>query len=160
MGEVNVKAIFDESFKTVTKKMTGLALRGTNTAAAKKECYEGLIHTKGQFAADIRFFWNASLYEYIASNMVHEDSLTEEEKILYINEYMNITCGHALSNINNRMGPPPSRLSIPRIFHEEKPCESGCVEDGTETEELCYDSEHGMMYVKIGWSSGKKGVEV
>ena len=37
---------------------------------------------------------------------------SEDEKLLYINEYINIVCGCALSNISNKIG-GASRLTVP-----------------------------------------------
>lgn len=37
---------------------------------------------------------------------------SDDEKLLYINEYINIVCGFALSNISNKIG-GSSKLTVP-----------------------------------------------
>lgn len=155
MGEINVRMIFDDSLITVTQQIAGLTLRSKDKVQfGNSICYMGIIHTKGRFAAMIQFVWSEDMYNYIISRMTNGASMSDEDKTLYMNEYMNITCGHALSAINNKIGRPSSRLSIPAVYKE---LEEGVVNSGKAdmSELLNYDTEHGKMQVEINYAMGQ-----
>lgn len=154
MKELNVKTIFEDSLVTVTQQIAGLKLQSKDNIQFDDNMhYMGIIQTKGRFEAIIQFVWSKEMYDYIIFRMTDGQSMSDDDKILYINEYMNITCGHALSMINNKIGRPSSRLSIPEVFKEEKKCTVKTKKTDA-SESLNYDTEHGKMKVKIDYAMG------
>lgn len=151
MQEINVEKIFGDSLVQVTKQIAGLELQLQEQAEREQTGYMGIIHTKGRFGAAIQFLWTKELYEYIVSQMTAGEQLPEEEQLLYMNEYMNITCGHALSVINNELGKPSSRLSVPEIHKEILPDDGSTEEKGIQAI-MCYNTGHGTMKIEIAYT--------
>lgn len=154
MKELNVKTIFEDSLVTVTQQIAGLELQSKDNIQFDDNMrYIGVIRTKGRFEAIIQFVWSKEMYDYIIFRMTDGQSMSDDDKVLYINEYMNITCGHALSMINNEIGRPSSRLSIPEVFRKEEKC-AVKTQRADASESLNYDTEHGKMRVKIDYAMG------
>ncbi len=131
MLNMDVKEIFDTSFCEVTKKLVKLEL--------KKVCDE---EGKEEDKADL------------LNNGV---TPSKEEVPLYLNEYINIACGHAVSRMNNLAG-QASRLSIPSFYQEEEPLEDKWgVHSGRW---LSYHTEIGRLHIFIKYSLQSENEEV
>ena len=143
---MNVKEIFDTSFCEVTKKLVKLEL--------KKVCNE---ETHGYINSIVICQFSDGLFRYIIDTMNNGVTPSEEEIPLYLNEYINIACGHAVSRMNNLAG-HSSRLSIPSFYQEEEPLEdkwgirSGCW--------LSYHTEIGRLHIFLKYSFQSEQEEV
>ena len=141
MTDVKVEEIFDDAFVNVSKKIVSLKL---DRKADKK-----LVHTKGKFVSTIICGFSSMMFDIIIKNMNGGKMPSEDEKILYINEYVNIVCGRALSEINNQMG-VSSRLTVPTLSLD---VDSISVEPGkTGNEILYYESEFGQIKISINYT--------
>ena len=148
MTDVKVEEIFDDAFVNVSKKIVSLKLdRKADKKADIK--YLELVHTKGKFVSTIICGFSPAMFETIIKNMNGGKMPSEDEKILYINEYVNIVCGRALSEINNQMG-VSSRLTVPTLCLE---ADGINVEPGkTGNEILYYETEFGQIEIAIHYT--------
>ena len=148
MTDVKVEEIFDDAFVNVSKKIVSLKLdRKADKKANIK--YLELVHTKGKFVSTIICGFSPAMFETIIKNMNGGKMPSEDEKILYINEYVNIVCGRALSEINNQMG-VSSRLTVPTLCLE---ADGINVEPGkTGNEILYYETEFGQIEIAIHYT--------
>ena len=152
MLNMNVKEIFDTSFCEVTKKLVKLELKKVCNEEEKEEDkaeilnkgYREAIETHGYINSIVICQFSDELFRYIIDTMNNGVTPSEEEIPLYLNEYINIACGHAVSRMNNLAG-HSSRLSIPSFYQEEEPLEdkwgirSGCwLSYRTEIGRACY----------------------
>lgn len=145
MELVEVREIFRHSLTRISGQIAGITLTPADRVEFSEEYYMGVIYTKGKFAAMVEFFWCKELYEYIACQMTGGRGVSDEDKVLYVNEYMNIICGKALSDINNILGKPASRLSVPAINRGRKTVGATGHEDNV----LAYKTDHGVMLVRL-----------
>ena len=121
MSTVKVDEIFNHAFVSITKKLTSVELDKEKAVVDEDEIkYRELVYTKGKFESTIVCEFSAKAFEHIVSAMYGGNMPPEDMLILYINEYVNIVCGRALSEINNATG-FTARLTVPS-FHsiEEK----------------------------------------
>ncbi len=147
---VQVDEVFDRVWVTFTKVLTGLEINRTTESNWKgKNTLMETIYTSGNFDAYIMCEMDLELYEYIISKMYGGCIPPEEERILYLNEYINIICGRAVSVINNATG-YASRLSVPTFY----PCgEDFCeTESKAEKKTLIYETEKGFMRIVINYT--------
>ena len=63
---------------------------------------------------------NHDMYRQILSGMYGGGMPPEEERALYINEYMNVVCGRIVSKVNT-LTDSVSKLSVPEYFGENDP---------------------------------------
>lgn len=147
-----VKQIFDASFFDITKKLVRLEVSRVDTIGEEqKEAvlvkgYREKIQTKGAVNTTIVCQFPEPLFQYIICTM-HGGTLPAEEEIpLYINEYMNIICGHAISKINN-ITKTKSRLSVPEFFGEKESVQFSAERE--KVQYLAYQSPYGVMYVYL-----------
>lgn len=145
---VKVEEIFDDAFVTVSKKIVSLELH--RKAVKKMDIkYLEMVHTRGNFASTITCGFSSLMFDTIIRNMNGGKMPSEDEKILYINEYVNIVCGRALSEINNQIG-VPSRLTVPELCLN---ADRISVEPGkTGNEILYYETEFGQIKISIHYT--------
>ena len=135
MTEMKVGKIFDDAFISISKKLISLDLRRKKEEIISVKCME-FVKTKGKFNSTIICGFSSDIFDAIIIGMNDGKMPSEDEKVLYINEYVNIICGRALSEINNRLG-RTSRLTVPMMCSD------------MENEVLFYETEFGNIEVCI-----------
>ena len=145
MTEMKVGKIFDDAFISISKKLISLDLRRKKEEIISVKCME-FVKTKGKFNSTIICGFSSNIFDAIIIGMNDGKMPSEDEKVLYINEYVNIICGRALSEINNRLG-RTSRLTVPMMCSDK---ESIDIDDSEmENEVLFYETEFGNIEVCI-----------
>ena len=145
MTEMKVGKIFDDAFISISKKLISLDLRRKKEEIISVKCME-FVKTKGKFNSTIICGFSSDIFDAIIIGMNDGKMPSEGEKVLYINEYVNIICGRALSEINNRLG-RTSRLTVPMMCSDK---ESIDIDDSEmENEVLFYETEFGNIEVCI-----------
>ena len=145
MTEMKVGKIFDDAFISISKKLISLDLRRKKEEIISVKCME-FVKTKGKFNSTIICGFSSDIFDAIIIRMNDGKMPSEDEKVLYINEYVNIICGRALSEINNRLG-RTSRLTVPMMCSDK---ESIDIDDSEmENEVLFYETEFGNIEVCI-----------
>ncbi|MCD7825030.1 MAG: chemotaxis protein CheX [Clostridiaceae bacterium] len=149
---MEVREIFDTAFCDVTKKIVQLDLYKSGQEQQEKlglqKCRE-VIRTHGYVNAVIVCQFSDEMFRYIPGAMNKGVPPTEEEVPLYINEYINIACGYAISRLNNMAG-TPSRLSVPQFYQRGEPLEGDMNFD--EKQCLSYRSRIGELQVYLFYS--------
>ena len=136
MTEMKVGKIFDDAFISISKKLISLDLRRKKEEIISVKCME-FVKTKGKFNSTIICGFSSDIFDAIIIGMNDGKMPSEDEKVLYINEYVNIICGRALSEINNRLG-RTSRLTVPMMCSDK---ESIDIDDSEmENEVLFYET--------------------
>ena len=139
MTEMKVGKIFDDAFISISKKLISLDLRRKKEEIISVKCME-FVKTKGKFNSTIICGFSSDIFDAIIIGMNDGKMPSEDEKVLYINEYVNIICGRALSEINNR-------LTVPMMCSDK---ESIDIDDSEmENEVLFYETEFGNIEVCI-----------
>lgn len=118
MLSAELENIFDSAFCEVTRKLVKLDLQKTEEEEEDSlltEGYREVIETHGYMNARIVCRFSDELFRYITDMMNCGETPSEEEIPLFINEYINITCGYAVSKLNNLVG-HSSRLSVPNFY--------------------------------------------
>ena len=142
MTEMKVGKIFDDAFISISKKLISLDLRRKKEEIISVKCME-FVKTKGKFNSTIICGFSSDIFDAIIIGMNDGKMPSEDEKVLYINEYVNIICGRAL---NNRLG-RTSRLTVPMMCSDK---ESIDIDDSEmENEVLFYETEFGNIEVCI-----------
>ncbi len=146
MTDMEVDEIFDCAFVPVSKKIASLNLRRElDRDIDGGDSYTGSVYTKGKFNSLIVCEISSAVYEHIIYVMNGGEPAPGEE-LLYINEYINIVCGYALSNINNKLG-GSSRLTVP-VFGEKG--ERFREESGkSKSVVLYYETDIGVIRVSV-----------
>ena len=145
MTEMKVGKIFDDAFISISKKLISLDLRRKKEEIISVKCMD-FVKTKGKFNTTILCGFSSDIFDAIIIGMNDGKMPSEDEKVLYINEYVNIICGRALSEINNRLG-RTSRLTVPMMCSDK---ESIDIDDSEmENEVLFYETEFGNIEVCI-----------
>ena len=140
---IQISEVFDHTLVSLTKALAGIELEKAETKSWEaKDKFVETINTKGKFDSYILCEIEADLFEHIVTMMHGGSPPTEEEKVLYINEYINIICGRAISAINNELR-VTSRLSIP-TFHGRSLNETE-KQEKAEQRVLWYQTEKGSM---------------
>lgn len=152
---VDMGNIFDEAFCSVTKKLVNLELQKVSGEKEDKNeisfarGYREAIETHGYLSAKVICWFSDELFHYITDRMNGGTTPSEEEISLFINEYINITCGYAVSKLNDLVG-HSSRLSVPFFFQgTEKMGERWEIHEG---ESLLYHTETGKLYIILKYS--------
>lgn len=155
MISIEVRDIFDSAFREVTKKLVGIELKETTGTGQDSEDwlllrhgYREKIQTNGYMTASIICRFSDSLYQHIVETM-SGSNLEQEEYPLYLNEYMNIICGRAVSNVNNLIG-VTSRLTVPLYYQSDEPIEG--LTQGVGWQKLMYDTSAGTLQVFLEYS--------
>lgn len=147
MNKKKVEEIFDSAFVSVTGKIASIELiRKTDQVLQCKNTYKESVYTTGAFDARIVCRFSPGIFENILLGMYGGFLPPDEEIPLYINEYVNITCGRAISELNNVLG-VTSRLSVPNFYSMEELI--GEEQKICETVGLCYESECGEIHILI-----------
>lgn len=142
---MKVGKIFDDAFISISKKLISLDLRRKKEEIISVKCME-FVKTKGKFNSTIICGFSSDIFDAIIIGMNDGKMPSEDEKVLYINEYVNIICGRALSEINNRLD-RTSRLTVPMMCSDK---ESIDIDDSEmENEVLFYETEFGNIEVCI-----------
>lgn len=142
---MKVGKIFDDAFISISKKLISLELRRKKEEIISVKYLE-FVKTKGKFNSTIICGFSSDIFDAIIIGMNDGKMPSEDEKVLYINEYVNIICGRALSEINNRLG-RSSRLTVPMLCSDK---ESIDIDDSEmENEVLFYETEFGNIEVCI-----------
>lgn len=155
MSGVEIYEVFDRAFGEVTKKLVSIDLKKVKEDAGGEETgfleqgYRESIRTKGYINAKIVCHFSDGLFQYITDTMNGGVTPSDEEVPLYLNEYVNITCGYALSKLNNIVE-KPSRLSVPSFYQMKEPLDSMLNLDKVKF--LSYDSKVGRLHVYICYS--------
>ena len=145
MTEMKVGKIFDDAFISISKKLISLDLRRKKEEIISVKCME-FVKTKGKFNSTIICGFSSDIFVAIIIGMIVGKMPSEDEKVFYLNEYVNIICGRALSEINNRLG-RTSRLTVPMMCSDK---ESIDIDDSEmENEVLFYETEFGNIEVCI-----------
>lgn len=145
MVEMKVGKIFDDAFISISKKLISLDLRRKKEEIISVKCME-FVKTKGKFNSTIICGFSSDIFDAIIIGMNDGKMPSEDEKVLYINEYVNIICGRALSEINNKLG-RTSRLTVPMMCSDK---ESIDIDDSEmENVVLFYETEFGNIKVCI-----------
>lgn len=147
-----LEKIFDNAFCDVTRKLTKLELQKICNEEEEDEkslidgCCE-VIETHGYMNARIVCWFSEELFHYIINMMNMGEPPSEEETPLFLNEYINIACGYAVSKVNNLIG-HSSRLSVPSfckgVFGEENVFQGGIW--------LAYRTPMGKLHIFISYS--------
>lgn len=152
MSDVEVKELFDRAFYEVTRKLVKIEIQKTGDEREKEEqvllnqgCRE-LIETVGSMNSVVVCQFSEELFRFITTAMNGGKLPAKEELHLFLNEYMNIICGFAVSQMNNITG-TKSRLSVPQYYPE------GAQIDGSlqkrQRQRLSYDSKYGKLHVFV-----------
>ncbi len=147
---LNMEETFDKIVVSITESLSGLTLsRVESVSASLLRMCRIIIHTRGQFEACMVCEAEPSLLQYIITQMHGGSPPDPEEAVLYMNEYMNIVCGRAVSAVNNATG-NSSRLSVPVFYAQEE--EFPGTDKKEQEEELCYQSAKGSMRFKVSYT--------
>lgn len=138
--------IFVDAFVGITRQLASIDLMCGESAESKID--DGvicLIQTKGAVKLRVACHMNSRFSQEIVSKMYGGDIDNAEERKLYLNEYMNIVCGYAVSKLNDTTG-TRSRISVPQMVLGD--CEGEVFQ---ETKGECYRfcSDFGDMRVNI-----------
>lgn len=115
------------------------------------------LYTTGNFDAFIMCRIEPQLYEYIVKKMHGDVSPARQDKPLYLNEFMNMICGRAVSIINNITG-NASRLSVPTFY---MPGEHPDVTHPAEAvRRLSYQSKEGNIDLEIHYTFYNRTEEI
>lgn len=155
MSDVDVKELFDKAFFEVTRKLVQIDFQKTGDEREKEEqallnqgCRE-LIETKGSMNSVVVCQFSDELYRVITTTMNGGELPSEDELHLYLNEYMNIICGFAVSQMNNMTG-TKSRLSVPRYFKEGDQMDLSLQKQ--QRYRITYESKYGVLHVFLFYS--------
>ena len=151
MTNNEVREIFDASFSDVTRKLVRLEVSKVRQPIEQdknilSQGVRGKIETKGEVNLTVICRFSEPLFRYIIETM-HGGTLPIEEEIpLYLNEYMNIICGDAISKINN-ITKSRSRLSVPSFYGDKDSLE--ILTGKRSIFFLIYDTEYGKLHVGL-----------
>lgn len=155
MSDVDVKEFFDKAFDEVTRKLVKIDFEKISDEREQEEqsllnqgCRE-LIETKGSVNSVVVCQFSEELYRFITASMNGGELPSEDELHLYLNEYMNIICGFAISQINN-ITETKSRLSVPHYFQEGEQIDVSLQKQ--QRQRMTYKSKYGMLHVFLFYS--------
>lgn len=149
---INISQIFDDAFVALTQKISGVEIIHGGNDEFSQQLYRFVVKTKGAFQGFVFAEIENNLLEEIVTGINKGRKLKEAEKILFAMEYLNIVCGRAVSEINNQTG-TGSRLTVPQYVTGKMP---EILSDG-DNAELCYQSEHGQLRIKLNYKFERKG---
>ncbi len=139
--------IFQKAFTEVTMKLTKISLQGRD-GSIPADCKEQMmLCVTGFIEAEIVCVFAAGLCQAIVRAMYGGALPVEEERILYLKEYVNIVCGRAVTVLNNEIG-MSSRLSVP-YYREEAPKRN---KKRQETIKLYFGTDYGDMQIMVDYS--------
>lgn len=116
MIDVNVDKEFVEVIVNLTQKVAKITLHSLEEyLPIPGDCYRYEITTRGAFCSEIICEMEKGLFESVICEGIKGQRLSQNEKELYVTEYLNVICGRVLSNMNNLLR-KSSRLSVPQLF--------------------------------------------
>lgn len=142
--------VFDEAICAVGQKLIKIDIHKTDNTTSWKdeiatdEC-KGMIRISGSINATLVYSFPKELYQYIVVTMGRGDVSDKEERQLYIGEFINITCGYAISKWNDYSG-KYSRISVPRLYTTKEKVEEIPKDDRIG---LCYQTKKGKLHVGV-----------
>ena len=143
--KLQIRDIYNKMFPIVTQKITGIEIKEVQSEGIKvKEPWYVYIKSRGKFQSVLMCMIEKDLKDVLLCNMNHGKELSEEVKGLYLGEYVNIICGHALTYINNIIG-SSSMLTVPKVLMEPLSEEINF----SLQEIFCFESQHGIMKIKL-----------
>lgn len=144
---IDVEEVFNRVVTAITYALANITLyRREEAWKPSSQSYRRAIHTRGNFEAYIICEMEPGLLEAILSGMYGGSLPPPEEEVLYLNEYVNIICGRAVSIVNNATG-NSSRLSVPFSYTPED--ETQETSNKTEKHILSYQTSQGSMCIRI-----------
>lgn len=146
LSDLKVHAVYRDAFLMMTEKMAGFTICDNDSKDGIYQ-YEILIQSKGSFQSAIICHMESTLYEAILMGMNAGKAVSTEMKYLFIGEYMNVVCGHALTNINNLLK-TPSRLTVPKVSQRLKATTS---HEDKARDVLYFTSVYGKMRVDMNY---------
>lgn len=149
-NSIQIDEVFDHVLVSITKTLADLDMVKVRPDGWKAEnALVETIYTNGSFDAYILCEIEPELFEYIVSTMHGGSPPCKEEKPLYMNEYINIICGRAVSIINNVTG-YASRLSVPTFHGSAEDIDN--IQTKAEQKVLLYGTEKGFMRIVINYT--------
>ena len=156
MQSMDVKEIIDDAFCEVTKKLVELELQKVCDKDGEQgekvffeQGYREAIEVHGCVNSIVVCQFSDDLFWYIIDTMNNGVTPPEEEIPLYLNEYINIACGYAVSKLNNLIG-RPSRLSVPSFYQGNEPLEEKWMVQAGRY--LAYSTEIGTLHIIFNYS--------
>lgn len=145
---LNITSLFDKVLTGVTCVLTNISLKRIELPGKRfpNGGYRISVHTMGNFDAYFVCEIDRLLYEDIIAGMHGGTSPRQEEKMLYMFEYMNIICGRVVSIVNNMTG-NASKLSVP-VSRSDKEDRSR-IQGKEIGQPLYYRAETGYMQIEI-----------
>lgn len=138
--------VFVEAFVVITRQLASVDLMYEEYADWDIEGgFICLIHTRGAVNLRVACHMNSEFSQEIVSKMYGGDIDDVQEMKLYLNEYMNIVCGYAVSRLNDTTG-TRSRISVPQMIVAD--CEEDAFRN-MDGEHYCFSSDYGDIRVSI-----------
>lgn len=151
--DVNVEEVFERAFCDITERLVCLKVERSPVYPEKDYLNEDTVHeyikTSGFLKGNIICEFSESLFKYIIETMSRSENLPKDEAVLYLNEYMNIICGRAVSEINDITG-RLSRLSVPWFYKRGEKPEICCTLKNSK--EISYYTKEGFFNVILSYS--------
>lgn len=145
-SNLDVVAIYKDTFTSVTKKIAAVELEETKAEdLAMQEKYVFVVHTMGAFESAFKCEIENGLFLQIAWNLNKGQDLSEDMKVMYLTEYLNIICGRALSSINGKLG-SRSKLTVPKYLGEADETQE---EQYACEEQIGFATEYGNMRIDL-----------
>lgn len=114
LSDLKVHDIYRNAFVTMTEKLAGFTIYDEEEQTSEYY-YDVQIQSKGRFQSVVVCHMEKTLYEALLMGMNSGKTVNAEMKQLFIGEYINVVCGHALTAINNILG-VSSRLTLPQVL--------------------------------------------
>lgn len=143
------KECFQEAFTDVLLSMTDI-----EAISMEEECnLDGstisvIIGTVGNNKGRILFQLNKNTASAISDNMNGEPLDDEEEKNIYLGEFVNTFCGSAITKINNSYVESKLRLTPPAIFAGSM---MQIVTPNVQSKNIQFKTSVGQMIINIGF---------
>lgn len=148
MEEKGIVAVFENAFCEVSDRISSIKLQreenlaNTDCKDMLEKGYREMIHIHGFMDAVLVCNFTDELFRQIVCAMNGEVMPEEEEVPLYLNEYINIICGYAVSRLNTIIG-QKSRVSVPSFLDKEDYLEISM--EHKERLVMCFDSPYGLL---------------
>ena len=146
LSDLKVHDIYRNAFVMMTEKLAGFTICDEKTHNATYH-YDIQIQSKGEFQSVIVCHMEKTFYEALLMGMNGGKSVSAELKHLFIGEYINVVCGHALTSINNLLD-KSSRLTVPIVLQHLK---SAMVHENELKKVLYFTSAYGSMRIDMDY---------
>jgi len=145
-----IRQIFADTILELTKEVVNVELVEQEVQTENwDEGYVFGVEIHGAFQASVIYHFEKTTIEGFVECLAEGMELTKEEQVLYAIEYLNITCGRALSKLNNLLE-RASRLSVPELL--EYP-ENKKVSEGEEVLSWSFNSKYGGFRMEMIYSA-------